>query len=289
MRFPEGIERELEAQLGVRLLHVQPLGGGMICEAARAETSAGPIFVKWAEDAPQDLFTSEAAGIEALRKWECVRVPEVLCSSDQFLALEFFGNAAASPTAFGGELGKQLARLHMTSRAPAYGGDPDNYIGRLPQANPSCASWPAFYRDHRLAPQIALAKRGRKLGARLERQLSRLLEEVPRLLGDYEAVPCQLHGDLWSGNLLSTSKGPVLIDPSAYTGDREAEIAFTELFGGFPARFLDSYRSEYPLDPGYARRRPLHQLYPLLVHLNHFGEAYLPAVEQVCVNYVKHG
>ena len=114
----------------------------------------------------------------------------------------------------------------------------------------------------------------------------RVVEQLDKLLEGLESRPVLLHGDLWSGNLLATAGDePVVIDPAVYYGEREVEIAFTELFRGFPAGWLDAYRAAYPLSEGYEFRRPLHQLYPLLVHLNHFGEGYGPAVEGVCAVY----
>ena len=112
------------------------------------------------------------------------------------------------------------------------------------------------------------------------------MDRLERFIPD-AGQPGLLHGDLWSGNWLSGPEGrPYLIDPAVYYGEREVEMAFSELFGGFGARFYEAYRASYPLDPGYADRRPLYQLYYLLVHLILFGEAYGPAVDRVLNRYV---
>ena len=68
-------------------------------------------------------------------------------------------------------------------------------------------------------------------------------------------------------------------DPAVYYGDREADLAMTELFGGFPAEFYEGYEAVYPLDEGYKRRKPLYNLYHLLNHLNLFGGGYLGQVQ----------
>ncbi len=104
-------------------------------------------------------------------------------------------------------------------------------------------------------------------------------------MADFAPAPVLIHGDLWSGNFLTAGDEPVIIDPAVYYADREVEIAYVELFGGFPPGLVAAYHAAWPLDPGYTYRRPLHQLYPLLIHLNHFGEEYGAHVDAVCRRY----
>jgi len=148
-------------------------------------------------------------------------------------------------------------------------------------------SWWEFYRLMRLLPQIEFARQAGRLTPERERLLMGVVEGLPELLSGIPEEPCLLHGDLWSGNCLcAEGDEPVLIDPAIYLGHREMEIAFIELFGGFPPGFVEQYHNHLPLDGGYARRRPLHQLYHLLNHWNHFGEPYGEKCVQVCRHYL---
>jgi fructosamine-3-kinase len=282
----------LAKSLGSEPIRSVPLNGGMINCAARVETKSGAVFVKWNEDTPPGLFTTEANGLHALRATRTLRVPEVLAVSDAttsdappFLALEYMEERPPSAEAiFARRFGEALADLHRESTSPfgGFGLGEDNYLGRLPQHNTPHARWPDFYRECRLLPQITLAQTAGRLPSERERSLMRVVERLEVLLDGVESRPALLHGDLWSGNFLRADDEAAVIDPAMYYGEREMEIAFIELFGGFPSGMLPAYRAAYPLDSGYERRRPLHQLYPLLVHLNHFGETYGPDVERAC-------
>ncbi len=266
----------------------QSLSGGDVNRAARVATGQGTVFVKWKPDAPPGFFALEADGLRRLHEAGALRVPEVLEIGDEtpFLALEYI---AAQPPQdegrFARRLGEGLAALHRDHPAPGalYGLDVDNFLGSQPQSNAPQSEWWSFYRDSRLVPQIEKAGQKGLIGDERRRLLDRVLEEMETLLGGFASAPVLIHGDLWSGNFLSThGDEPALIDPAVYYAEREVEVAYTELFGGFPRGYLEAYRAAFPLDPGYERRRPLHQLYPLLVHLSHFGETYGPAVDRAC-------
>jgi fructosamine-3-kinase len=198
-----------------------------------------------------------------------------------FLALEWIDEGIIfDRAAWSRGFAAGLAALHHAEAPDDFGLDEDNFLGDLPQRNARRHSWPAFWRDCRLVPQIEIAQ-ARGIGMARRDLLQRLLERLDSLL-DYAARPSLLHGDLWSGNYLTASAGAVLVDPAAYYGDREAELSYIELFGGFPADFVNHYRAAWPLEDGYERRRPVHQLYHLLAHFNHFGEPYGNDVERVC-------
>jgi fructosamine-3-kinase len=142
-----------------------------------------------------------------------------------------------------------------------------------------------FFRESRLGYQMELARRsGYLLGGRarlLEKLLARLENWLP-----VQPPASLLHGDLWGGNWLTTAQGePALIDPAVYYGHREAELAFTELFGGFPAAFYHAYEEAWPLDAGYVERKALYNLYHLLNHLNLFGEGYGGQVDAILRRY----
>ncbi|HMQ31833.1 MAG TPA: fructosamine kinase family protein, partial [Chloroflexaceae bacterium] len=182
-------------------------------------------------------------------------------------------------------LGEQLAALHRHS-APVFGLERDNFIGGSPQPNGRLVSWPAFFRERRLLPQLDLAAANGLLPAARRRALERLAGRLDDLLASAEP-PALIHGDLWGGNVVGAPGGaPALIDPAVSYSHREAELAFTELFGGFTPRFYAAYNAAWPLDPGYADRRDLLNLYHLLNHLNLFGEGYGLQVDQVLRRYV---
>ena len=246
-----------------------PVAGGCIHRCYRVLIGGVPHFAKVNDARLADAFAAEADGLEALRA-PGIRAPQPLrhgvAGGHAFLLLEFLeledqGDFAA--------LGCMLAVAHR-SAGPAFGWRRDNYIGSTPQANAWCEEWSTFFRERRLAPQLALA---RKNGFRLE------LGRAEEVLNDHHPQPALLHGDLWSGNVAFLTDGePVLFDPAVYYGDREADLAMTELFGGFPAAFYAAYNAVDPLERGYEKRKHLYNLYHLLNHLNLFGGGYLAQV-----------
>lgn len=290
--LPDDVREALQARFG-SVGAAEPQSGGDVARAARVATGQGTVFVKWKADAPPGFFALEADGLQRLRTAGALRVPQVLEIGDEtpFLALEYIPLSMSNDERrFGQRLGEGLAALHRGNAAPdgLFGLDVDNYLGSQPQPNTPQSEWWSFYRDRRLAPQIEKAKQRGLVLPQRARLLERVLEDIEILLGDFPVAPVLIHGDLWSGNFLSAAGDePVLIDPAVYYGEREVEIAYTELFGGFPRDFLSAYHVSFPLDSGYERRRLLHQLYPLLVHLNHFGESYGPSVDRACRAYVR--
>ena len=167
-----------------------------------------------------------------------------------------------------------LAAQHRLPQAK-FGWDKDNFIGASPQANGWSEDWLAFWRDRRIHAQLRMAM--------ANRYPSKMIDRGERLLADSEAffrthrpVPSLLHGDLWGGNASALPDGtPVVFDPAVYCGDREADLAMTELFGGFPKDFHSAYRNAWPLDDGYPVRRDFYNLYHVLNHANLFSGSYV--------------
>jgi fructosamine-3-kinase len=176
------------------------------------------------------------------------------------------------------ELGRALACLHHVT-GDRFGWHRPNYIGSTPQTNTPHADWVGFFIDCRLRPQLELASgRANTLG----RLGTQLIDRLPAFFSPYQPVPSLLHGDLWGGNAGATTDArPVMFDPAVYYGDRETDLAMTELFGGFPRRFYDAYRESWPLDDGYAQRKTLYQLYHVLNHFNLFGGGYATQAERM--------
>ncbi len=275
----------LEANLGA-LRSITPVGGGDINEAARVEAQDARYFVKWNFRPRPRIFEAEAHGLNLLAAAQALRVPHVVAVIERpaALVLEWI-DLGSNKTDAAEALGRGLARQHR-STAQTYGLDHDNYIGATPQRNTPSRSWNEFYRDRRLRVQRDLAQRNGYLPPDRARRLDRVIDHLDQWIDDDAVVPSLLHGDLWGGNYLIDAQGnPVLIDPAVYYGDREAEIAFTELFGGFGARFYAAYDEAWPLDRRYADRRDLYNLYHLLNHLNLFGEGYGGSVDAILRRY----
>ncbi len=177
-------------------------------------------------------------------------------------------------------LGEQLAALHRCE-AKRFGFASDNFIGTTPQPNSWTEDWVTFWREHRLGFQLRLADQN-GYGGQLQRFGEKLMEALPAFFAGYTPQPSLLHGDLWSGNHAFLADGtPTIFDPAAYYGDRECDLAMTELFGGYPADFHAAYRAAYPLDAGYVTRRELYNLYHILNHANLFGGDYARQAEQM--------
>jgi fructosamine-3-kinase len=252
-----------------------PIGGGCINDASLIEGNGQRYFVKLNRAAHEDMFAAEAAGLRALAVAQAVRVPMPVCcgsaGDDAWLVMEYLDLRGGSGSE---RLGRELARMHRSTRAQ-FGWLRDNTIGSTPQINTPAADWISFWRDRRLGYQLELAARNgyhRGLAAPGER----LMAALPAFFSGYSPAPSLLHGDLWSGNAGALADGtPVLFDPAVYYGDREADLAMTELFGGFGARFMAAYHEAWPIDPGYRVRKTLYNLYHILNHLNLFGGGYL--------------
>jgi protein-ribulosamine 3-kinase len=274
------------------------VGGGCINQACRLHTKAGEYFLKWNMNPLPRMFELEASGLKRLRETQAVVVPSVIGSSDTtdenpaYLLLEWIGplNKMAGRIDMA-SLGSQLALLHQFDK-PAdfrevYGLGQDNYIGSNLQSNEWCENWVHYYREYRLLPQHNLAIKNGLMPGQRRHKLERLIQRLETWLSGVARRPSLLHGDLWGGNVIAGVNGePVLIDPAVYFGDREAEIAFTELFGGFSNKFYDAYQQTCPLEKGYGERRDIYNLYHLVNHLNLFGESYGQQIDSILSYYV---
>jgi fructosamine-3-kinase len=285
MMMSHDLRAALEASVGP-IRSITPVGGGDINEAARIETADARYFVKWNYRPRPRMFEVEARGLELLAAAHALRTPNVIAAIEQpaALILEWI-DLGSDKSAAAEALGPGLAQQHRSTTGQ-YGLDHNNYIGSTPQQNTPARSWIEFYRDQRLGVQRDLAARNGYLTPDRARRLDRVMDRLEQWIAEAVVIPSLLHGDLWGGNALIDAQGsPVLIDPAVYYGDREAEIAFTELFGGFSPRFYAAYHEAWPLDHGYTDRRDLYNLYHLLNHLNLFGEGYGSAVDSILQHY----
>ncbi|HEX6792749.1 MAG TPA: fructosamine kinase family protein [Casimicrobiaceae bacterium] len=242
-------------------------------------------FVKVAHENRADMLDCEADGLRAIASTKTVRVPSVIAfgahDHQTYLVVEWLDMTAAIDDI---ATARALAQMHRAAppsgpEGQRFGWHRDNWIGGTAQANAWSDDWCTFFRDRRLAPQLALAEANGFRGS-VQHDGERLLARLPSLLRTRDAQASLVHGDLWSGNAATLADGePVVFDPAVYVGDREVDIAMAELFGGFGHEFVQAYRAEWPLDAGYPLRRDVYNLYHLLNHLNLFGAGYRPRVE----------
>lgn len=262
---------------------IKNIGGGCINQAYSISDGQQRFFVKTNTADGLLMFAAEAAGLEEIGYSKTLRVPHPVCWEQngryawlvlEYLDLNHRGQSNADA------LGASLAAMHQVTSCQ-FGWTRDNTIGSTPQINTPSKDWASFWRSNRLGYQLELAKTNGYNG-QLQNLGERLLDDIDQFFSDYSPKPSLLHGDLWNGNFSYDHSGhPVLFDPAVYYGDREADIAMTELFGGFPERFYSAYRHEYPLDSGYNTRRVLYNLYHILNHLNLFGSSYRYQAEQM--------
>ena len=271
----EAWQRAALAAIGERPHHAtwRELGGSTLNATWRLDTPRFAYFVKVNRAARATMLQAEAEALAAIERTAAVRVPHPVAtgidSDHAFLVLEWLDLGAR---ACAGALGCALARMHRHTAA-RFGWHRDNTIGTTPQRNAPRASWVEFWAEARLEPLLELS--ARSTGARdLVALGARTIAALPELFGAHDPAPSLVHGDLWGGNWGCVDDGPVVFDPATYYGDREVDIAMTELFGGFPRAFYDAYAAEWPLDQGYARRRDLYNLYHVLNHATLFGGSY---------------
>jgi fructosamine-3-kinase len=277
-RVTAALRRSVEAHIGVHGAAWERIGASAWASTFAVASGDARHFVKVARH--PSMLACEADGLQALAHTRTVRVPRVVAhgrdGDNAWLALEWLDVTSAPPSR---ALGAALATLHRV-RAPCgpsaerFGWHRDNWLGATPQANAWCDDWCRFFRERRLAPQVALAVANGF--SDLLRDGRRIMDALPTLLAGHAPVPSLLHGDLWSGNAATLASGEgVVFDPAVYVGDRETDVAMTELFGGFGDDFRRGYEDTWPLPDGYARRRDVYDLYHLLNHVNLFGGAYV--------------
>ncbi|MCP5242449.1 MAG: fructosamine kinase family protein [Burkholderiales bacterium] len=262
---------------------ITAIGGGCINQAFCVADDKRCFFVKINHADSLPMFEAEAAGLNEIGQTNTLRIPQPICwnrnAHTAWLVLEYL-DLNSRGTGNVNELAARLAAMHRV-QMQQFGWIRDNTIGSTPQINIQNSDWASFWRTHRLGYQLKLAKQNGHHGT-LQNLGARLLEDCDYFFAGYTPVPSLLHGDLWSGNFSYDNAGrPVVFDPAVYYGDREADIAMTELFGGFSGQFYSAYRHEYPLDSGYNIRKILYNLYHILNHLNLFGGGYRHQAEQM--------
>lgn len=264
-----------------QLIKHQSVGGGCINNTSRLLTNSESLFIKWNSASTFSMFETEALGLSYLSKANTIPTPTILgdgiIEGHAYLLLEWIEKGHTSMP-FWEEFGSGLAQLHKQT-SEHFGFNHNNFIGRLHQSNSTHEDWSEFFILERIEPQLKLAFDKKLIDLKIKSSFQILLSNLHNLIP--EESPSLLHGDLWSGNfLVNENSKPVLIDPAVYYGHRETELAFTHLFGGFDQQFYTAYQSNFPLESGFEERIDIHNLYPLLVHVNLFGSSYLTGIMQ---------
>jgi fructosamine-3-kinase len=283
--FQRSLEQILRKKTGVALhfRRLKPLAGGSINLSARLDTTAGSFFLK-VNDAYRfpGMFEKEANGLEELRKTNTITIPKVIMTGEieeqSFLMLEFIESTSRMKN-FWESFGKSLALLHKVVNEKT-GYHEDNYIGSLVQHNTQHGNWVDFFIEERIEKQLKPALASGLLKSEDAVRFRKLYLELESII---PSEPFSLvHGDLWNGNFIIGNSGePCLIYPAVYYGHREMDLSMTKLFGGFDPGFYEAYHAEFPLQPGFEERVDIHNLYPLLVHVNLFGGGYAGQVRDI--------
>jgi fructosamine-3-kinase len=282
------VTRALEDRLGAGVVDARPVSGGDVAASYRVDLADGRVvFAKTLRSAPHGAFTTEATGLAWLREAGTVAVPEVLGVADEppLLALEWI-EEGRSGVDRGAEarFGRELAALHRAG-APCFGREDRRSTGSRGLPNDPAGTWAEFYAERRLLPLAAIAEREGALPSRSISDLRSVAGRLDELVGPPEP-PARLHGDLWAGNRLVDRHGTSwLVDPAAFGGHREFDLAMMRLFGGFGRECHEAYADAAPLADGWEDRVALHQLAPLVVHAIKFGGGYVASVADALAQY----
>jgi fructosamine-3-kinase len=259
----------------INRLEASPVSGGDINRAYRLSDGSRQFFVKINDIERLPMFEAEMHGLDEIRDSDSIRCPQpIVCGVTggfAFIVMEYLDLSGSMDEI---RFARQLAKMHLC-RQRQFGYPIDNTIGSSPQPNTYDQDWVGFWQQQRLGFQLSLAKEN-GFGSELFDTGMRLNQQVGSFFNNYSPIASLLHGDLWGGNQGADSDGnPVIYDPACYYGDHEADLAMMELFGRPQRRFFEAYNEVFPIDPGYAQRRELYNLYHILNHANLFGASYV--------------
>ena len=251
-----------------------PVSGGCINQGYAVSGNGLIYFVKINQANQEAMFAAEALGLKQIHATKTIRVPEPICwgiaEKSSYLVLEWLEFGGGNSQSWE-KMGRNLAHLHQVSLSDRFGWHCNNTIGSTPQINTISNNWADFFAHQRIGYQLRLAK---ERGGNFPDE-DQVIPAISEILSQHQPHPSLVHGDLWSGNAAITVDGePVILDPATYWGDREVDLAMTELFGGFPAAFYRGYNDVFPLNAGYQKRKTLYNLYHILNHFNLFGGGY---------------
>jgi len=277
----DAIRADVSDLLGLRITRVANLSGSSFEDSFIAFAADERFFVKMGTCTAR--LDAEFDGLRCLAETGTARIPKAIAvgqaDAGSYLITEYLDLSGPRQGSFE-QLGRLLSELHQVT-TESHGWNRDNFIGATRQPNGWLDNWPEFFREQRLRHQLRLARQNGHLGA-IQSLGERIASNLQDILGGHAPKPSLLHGDLWSGNCGFDEHGqPVIYDPAIYFGDREAELAMTRLFGGYPPEFYRAYEQSWPLAPNHKSRFDLYNLYHMLNHLNLFGEPYLRQTENL--------
>jgi len=269
-------------------LEASPVSGGDINRAYRLSDGSLQFFVKINDIELLPMFEAEMHGLNEIRDSDSIRCPQpIVCGvtgACAFIVMEYLDLSGSMDEI---RFARQLAKMHLC-RQRRFGYPIDNTIGSSPQPNAYDQDWVGFWQQQRLGFQLSLAKEN-GFGSELFDTGMRLNQQVASFFNNYSPIASLLHGDLWGGNQGADSAGnPVIYDPACYYGDHETDLAMMELFGRPQRRFFEAYNEVFPIDPGYAQRRELYNLYHILNHANLFGASYVSQAGRMIASLLAH-
>ncbi|PJG86332.1 fructosamine kinase family protein [Conservatibacter flavescens] len=258
-----------------------PVLSGETHEAWIIDDGIQPVFVKVNEKSYRSMFRAEADQLDLLAKSHTIHVPRVYgigCSTTHaFLLLEAFTFQTSPLSSDMTEFGEKIAQLHQWKQQDKYGLDFDTWLGKVHQPNEWKTNWATFFSEQRIGWQLQLCKeKNIEFG-----DVTHITQAIAAQLAKHNPSPALLHGDLWAKNYGATNQGIIVYDPACYWGDRECDIAFSELFSPFSPHFYEAYHRVYPLDEGYAQRKPIYQLYYLLNFSHRYQGEYIEKAQQI--------
>ena len=261
------------------LVEKTKLQGGDISESYMITDGKERYFVKLNDRNFLPNFEAEAENLRVLRESSSIHVPEhVLTGSTKdhsFIILNYLVTKPLDDATNSFKFGLELAKLHQWGDQKEYGFDIDNYLGCIVQPNNWTKKWCQFFAEQRIGWQLQLMH---EKGVHLV-NIDEFVDVIKQRLANHTPRPALLHGNLWNENVANSPIGPICYDPATYWGDRECDIAMTELFNGFQPEFYQAYEEMLPLDFGYVERKDIYNLYHILNHYNHFGGHYLDEAE----------
>ncbi len=279
---------KIEHKLGKKIINTDTVYGGCIADSKIITIESGERYFLKTKSGYSDMFPKEANGLKELAKANCIRVPKVIMSDNDFLVIEFIETGIKGSDFFE-KFGREFAKMHKYT-SEKFGFYQDNYIGATVQYNVTDDNtnytWAEFYYNQRIMPQYKMLEKKGLATDELTKSVMSLEGVIHRMLQGSEEAPSLMHGDLWSGNYMCDTDGnAVIFDPAVYYGHRELDIAMTKMFGGFSHDFYSSYQEEYPLPYGWQERQKLYLLYHYLNHLNLFGNSYYASVMNILRYY----
>ncbi|MBE9042931.1 fructosamine kinase family protein [Pleurocapsales cyanobacterium LEGE 10410] len=257
------------------------VSGGCINQGYKISGNNTKYFVKLNQASQVEMFAAEALGLKQMYATQTITVPQPICwgtaANSSYIVLQWIDLGRGNDRSWT-QMGHQLAAMHREGTRDRFGWERNNTIGSTPQINTWTDNWADFFAEHRIGYQLKLAKR--RGGGFAD--TNKVVGAVRDRLTDRQPEASLVHGDLWSGNAAIAADGsPVIIDPATYYGDRETDLAMTELFGGFPAAFYRGYNEAWQLDRGYQQRKSIYNLYHVLNHFNLFGGGYASQAKRI--------